>query len=150
MTCRVTLHAKPFPPPHFSTLKDIRKKMIKSFGYKKPDPITPPKSFEEFTAPKPSPTGHDILVEVKAISVNLVDVKVRTKGEPTGDEHKVLGWDAAGIVAETGPNVTLFKKGDTVWYAGSITRPGTNSEFHLVDESIVGAKPKTNNILILW
>jgi NADPH:quinone reductase len=114
---------------------------MKSVGYKTPGPISAPESFVDFTATKPSPKGHDILVEVKAISVNPVDVKIRASGKPAGDEHKVLGWDAAGIVAETGPDVTLFKKGDAVWYAGSITRPGTNSEFHLVDERIVGAKP---------
>jgi zinc-binding alcohol dehydrogenase family protein len=115
---------------------------MKSIGYKTPGPITAPKSFEDFTAEKPAPKGHDILVEVKAISVNPVDVKIRASSKPAGDEHKVVGWDAAGVVAETGPDVSLFKKGDVVWYAGSITRPGTNSEFHLVDERIVGTKPK--------
>jgi NADPH:quinone reductase len=115
---------------------------MKSVGYKTPGPISAPESFVDFTAARSSPKGHDILVEVKAISVNPVDVKIRASSKPAGDEHKVLGWDAAGIVAETGPDVTLFKKGDAVWYAGSITRPGTNSEFHLVDERIVGAKPK--------
>jgi NADPH:quinone reductase len=116
---------------------------MNSVGYKTPGPITAPESFVDFTATKPSPKGHDILVEVKAISVNPVDVKIRASGKPAAGEHKVLGWDAAGIVAETGPDVTLFKKGDHVWYAGSITRPGTNSEFHLVDERIVSAKPKS-------
>ncbi len=115
---------------------------MKSIGYKTPGPITAPLSFEDFTAEIPSPKGHDILVEVKAISVNPVDVKIRASAKPAGDEHKVIGWDASGIVAEVGPDVTLFKKGDAVWYAGSITRPGTNSEFHLVDERIVGAMPK--------
>ena len=104
--------------------------------------ISAPQSFVDFDAPKPTPKGHDILVEVKAVSVNPVDVKIRASGKPAGDEHKVLGWDASGVVVEVGSDVTLFKKGDVVWYAGSITRPGTNSEFHLVDERIVGAKPK--------
>ena len=116
---------------------------MKSVGYKTPGPISAPHAFVDFTAKKPSPMGRDILVEVKAISVNPVDAKVRASGKPAQGEHKVLGWDAAGIVAETGPDVTLFKKGDAVWYAGSITRPGTNSEYHLVDERIVGAKPKS-------
>jgi NADPH:quinone reductase len=115
---------------------------MKSVGYKTPGPVTAPDSFVDFTATKPSPKGHDILVEVKAISVNPVDVKIRASSKPAGSDHKVLGWDAAGIVAETGADVTLFKRGDAVWYAGSITRPGTNSEYHLVDERIVGAKPK--------
>jgi NADPH:quinone reductase len=116
---------------------------MKSIGYRTPGPIAAPDAFIDFTTARPSPKGHDILVEVKAISVNPVDVKVRARDKPAGDEPKVLGWDAAGIVAETGRDVTLFKKGDAVWYAGSITRPGTNSEYHLVDERIVGAKPKT-------
>jgi NADPH:quinone reductase len=116
---------------------------MKAIGYKVPGAITAPESFIDFTAEKPSPTGRDILVEVKAVSVNPVDVKVRANSAPDGVEHKVLGWDAAGIVAETGPDVTLFKKGDAVWYAGSITRPGTNSAFHLVDERIVSAKPQS-------
>ncbi len=116
---------------------------MKSVGYKIPGPISAPQSFVDFSAPKPSPKGRDILVEVRAVSVNPVDVKIRASGKPDGDEYKVLGWDASGVVVEAGPDVKLFKKGDVVWYAGSITRPGTNSEFHLVDERIVGIKPKT-------
>lgn len=116
---------------------------MKSVGYKTPGPITAPDSFVDFTIPKPSPKGRDILVEVKAVSVNPVDVKVRASGKPADGEHKVLGWDASGIVVDAGPGVELFKKGNAVWYAGSITRPGTNSEFHLVDERIVGAMPKS-------
>ena len=80
---------------------------------------------------------------MKAISVNPVDTKVRKRADPKGGEPKILGYDATGVVAAVGPDVTLFKPGDEVWYAGSIVRPGTNSEFHLVDERIVGAKPKT-------
>ncbi len=116
---------------------------MKSVGYKTPGPITAPQSFVDFIAPRPSPKGRDILVEVKAVSVNPVDVKIRASGKPASDEHKVLGWDASGIVVEMGPDVKLFKKGDAVWYAGSITRPGTNSEFHLVDERIAGLKPQS-------
>jgi NADPH:quinone reductase len=115
---------------------------MKSVGYKTPGPITALQSLEDITAERPLAKGHDILVEVKAVSVNPVDVKIRASSKPAGGEHKVLGWDASGIVAEIGSDVTLFKKGDSVWYSGSITRPGTNSEYHLVDERIVGAKPK--------
>jgi len=91
--------------------------------------------------PTPVATGRDLLVEVKAISVNPVDTKVRRNVTPAAGELKVLGWDAAGIVRAVGPDVTLFKPGDAVWYAGDLTRPGTNAELHLVDERIVGHKP---------
>ncbi len=115
---------------------------MKAVGYKTPLPITAPDSFIDTDLPKPSPDGQDILVEVKAISVNPVDYKVRSSTPPAdGADWKVVGWDAAGIVASVGPDVTRFKVGDEVWYAGSITRSGTNAEFHLVDQRIVGSKP---------
>ncbi|AYG58664.1 zinc-binding alcohol dehydrogenase family protein [Rhizobium jaguaris] len=115
---------------------------MKAVGYKTPSPITASDSLVDIDLPKPSPEGRDILVEVKAISVNPVDYKVRRSTPPApGAEWKIVGWDAAGIVAAVGPEVTKFKVGDAVWYAGSITRPGTNAEFHLVDERIVGHKP---------
>ena len=82
-------------------------------------------------------------MEVKAISVNPVDVKIRTNVAPADGAAKVIGWDAAGVVKAVGPDVTLFQPGDEVWYAGDLTRPGTNSELHLVDERIVGHKPRT-------
>ena len=94
-------------------------------------------------APKPEPKGRDIRVAVKAISVNPVDYKVRKRAAPPEGETKILGYDAAGIVEAVGPDVSLFKPGDEVFYAGSILRQGTNSEFHLVDERIVGRKPKS-------
>jgi zinc-binding alcohol dehydrogenase family protein len=97
-------------------------------------------NFAEIELPKPSPSGRDLLVKVEAVSVNPVDYKQRkTK---TSGSH-VLGWDAAGIVSEVGKDVSLFKVGDEVYYAGDVTRPGCDSEFHLVDERIVGRKPKT-------
>jgi NADPH2:quinone reductase len=97
-------------------------------------------SLVDIELPVPSPSGRDLLVKVEAVSVNPVDTKrrvVETK------EPKVLGWDAAGTVHAVGGDVTLFKPGDAVYYAGDVTRPGTNSEFHLVDERIVGRKPKS-------
>jgi zinc-binding alcohol dehydrogenase family protein len=96
-------------------------------------------TFADIELPKPSPTGHDLLVKVSAVSVNPVDYKQRKQA--TGS--RVLGWDAAGTVEETGSAVTLFKPGDEVYYAGDVTRPGCDSELHLVDERIVGRKPKT-------
>jgi len=90
--------------------------------------------------PVPSPSGHDLLVKVEAVSVNPVDYKQRQAGSAT---PRVLGWDAAGTVEKAGNEVTLFKPGDAVYYAGDVTRPGCNSQFHLVDERIVGKKPKS-------
>jgi zinc-binding alcohol dehydrogenase family protein len=95
-------------------------------------------TFEEIELPKPAPRGRDLLVKVEAISVNPVDYKQRKIASPT---PRVLGWDAAGTVEAVGPDVTFFKPGDAVYYAGDVTRPGANSEFHLVDERIVGRKP---------
>ncbi len=108
-------------------------------------PSDDPKAFVDFDAPKPTPEGRDILVAVKAIAVNPVDTKVRrSKGADVQENPpRVLGWDASGVVEAVGPDVTLFKVGDDVWYAGDITRPGCNAEFHLVDERIVGPKPKS-------
>ncbi|TKI03399.1 zinc-binding alcohol dehydrogenase family protein [Martelella alba] len=104
-------------------------------------PIEDPRSLIDTELPKPAPGPHDLLVEVKAISVNPVDTKVRTNAPVT--EPRVLGWDVAGIVADVGADVTLFKAGDHVFYAGAITRPGCYSEWHLVDERLVGHKPAT-------
>ncbi|ESS59902.1 zinc-binding alcohol dehydrogenase family protein [Enterobacter cloacae S611] len=89
--------------------------------------------------PQPQASGHDLLVEVKAISVNPVDTKVRAGFN--ADTPRVLGWDAVGVVKEVGESVTLFQPGDEVWYAGALTRPGSNSEYQLVDERIVARKP---------
>lgn len=116
---------------------------MRAVGYKYSLPIDQAESLIDIEIAKPSPLGRDLLVRVKAVSVNPVDTKVRMRADPKGGEPKILGYDATGIVAAVGPDVTLFKAGDEVWYAGSIIRSGTNSEFHLVDERIVGAKPKS-------
>jgi zinc-binding alcohol dehydrogenase family protein len=116
---------------------------MKAVGYKKSLPIDATDALIDFETPKPEPKGRDIRVAVKAISANPVDYKVRKRAEPPAGETKILGFDAAGVVDAVGPDVSLFKPGDEVWYAGSIQRQGTNSEFHLVDERIVGHKPKT-------
>ncbi|AVF40601.1 zinc-binding alcohol dehydrogenase family protein [Pandoraea apista] len=114
---------------------------MKAIGLTRYLPIDDPKSLEDIELPTPSPAGRDLLVKVEAISVNPVDTKVRAPKDKVEDTPRVLGWDAAGTVAAVGPDVTLFKVGDPVYYAGSITRPGANSEFHLVDERIVGHMP---------
>lgn len=116
---------------------------MKAVGYKKSLPIEDPEALIDFEAAKPEPRGHDIRVAVKAISANPVDYKVRKRAAPPAGETKILGYDAAEIVDAVGPEVTLFKPGDEVFYAGSILRQGTNSELHLVDERIVGRKPKS-------
>src|ERR1700678_4472792 len=116
---------------------------MKAVGYKKSLPLDAAEALIDFEAPKREPTGRDIRVAVKAISVNPVDYKVRKRASPPEGETKILGYDAAGVVDAVGPDVSLFKPGDEVFYAGSIQRQGTNAEFHLVDERIVGRKPKT-------
>ncbi|WP_075257206.1 zinc-binding alcohol dehydrogenase family protein [Herbaspirillum camelliae] len=99
--------------------------------------ISAPDALIDTTLPDPIPGEHDLLVEVKAISVNPVDTKIRASAK----EARVLGWDVSGVVRAVGAAVTLFAPGDEVFYAGSITRPGANSELHVVDERIVGRKP---------
>ncbi|MDY0969799.1 zinc-binding alcohol dehydrogenase family protein [Siccibacter turicensis] len=103
-----------------------------------------PKHFIEISQPQPTPGEHDLLVEVKAASVNPVDTKVHKGLVKNGlQEPRVLGWDASGIVRATGSNVTGFKVGDEVWYAGDITRPGSNTTHQLIDARIVGHKPRS-------
>ncbi|MGZ7445669.1 zinc-binding alcohol dehydrogenase family protein [Paenibacillus sp. TH7-28] len=115
--------------------------MMKAVGFFKYLPIDDPESLRDVEIEKPIPAGKDLLVKVKAISVNPVDVKVRSPKNRIEQAPRVIGWDVAGIVEQVGPETTLFKPGDEVYYAGSIVRPGGNSEFHLVDERIVGRKP---------
>ncbi|SMD11182.1 zinc-binding alcohol dehydrogenase family protein [Rhizobium sp. RU36D] len=116
---------------------------MRAIGYQTPQPITADTSLLDIELPMPTPGGHDLLVEIKAVSVNPVDTKVRSGAVPEPGQYRILGYDAAGVVKAVGEAVTLFKPGDEVFYAGAINRPGTNSEFHLVDERIVGAKPKS-------
>jgi zinc-binding alcohol dehydrogenase family protein len=117
---------------------------MKAVGYSKSLPITDPNALIDLTAETPQPGPRDLRVAVKAVSVNPVDTKVRMRAEPAaGETPKILGYDAAGVVDAVGAEVTLFRPGDEVFYAGSIARQGTNSEFHLVDERIVGLKPKS-------
>lgn len=114
---------------------------MRAIGYENPQPIDAPTALIDIDLPRPAPTGRDILVEVKAVSVNPVDTKIRASAKADPGQWKVLGWDAAGIVTAVGPQASLFKAGDAVFYAGAINRSGTNAEYHLVDERIVGRKP---------
>jgi zinc-binding alcohol dehydrogenase family protein len=117
---------------------------MRAIGYQRPQAISEPSALLDIELPEPQAQGRDLLVEVQAVSVNPVDAKVRASAAPAeGLSHKVLGWDASGIVRAVGPEVLLFQPGDRVYYAGSITRPGSNSQLHLVDERIVGHMPTT-------
>ncbi|EOI3547709.1 zinc-binding alcohol dehydrogenase family protein [Cronobacter dublinensis] len=102
-------------------------------------PITDPRSLFETELPKPQPVGHDLLVKIRAISVNPADTKVRASSPVT--QPRILGWDAVGVVEAIGEDVTLFRPGDEVYYAGAINRPGSYAEYGLVDERIAAHKP---------
>ncbi len=116
---------------------------MKAIGYLTPQPINQHDALIDIELPVPIATGRDLLIKVDAISVNPVDTKVRASTAPENGEHKILGWDAVGEVVAVGESSELFQVGDTVWYAGDITRQGSNAEYQLVDERIVGRKPKT-------
>ncbi|AZD06168.1 Bifunctional protein: zinc-containing alcohol dehydrogenase [Pseudomonas chlororaphis] len=116
---------------------------MKAIAYYASLPIDDPLSLQDIELPEPLAGPRDLLVEVKAISVNPVDTKVRQNVQPEGGAAKVLGWDVAGVVKAVGSDVSLFKVGDKVFYAGSIARAGGNSELHVVDERIVGHMPKS-------
>ncbi len=116
---------------------------MRAVAYKIPRAISAETSLIDVDLPVPTPEGRDLLVEIKAVSVNPVDTKVRAGSKPEPDQLRVLGFDAAGIVKAVGPGVKLFQPGDAVFYAGAINRPGSNAEFHLVDERLVGKKPET-------
>ncbi|WP_282054919.1 zinc-binding alcohol dehydrogenase family protein [Maribacter luteus] len=114
---------------------------MKAIGYKENLPIEDSKSLQDVELAMPKATGRDILVEIKAISVNPADYKVRAGMPVEGDDWKIIGWDATGTVKEVGEDVSLFKVGDEVWYAGDFTRQGSYAQFQVVDERIVGKKP---------
>lgn len=116
---------------------------MKAVGYTQTGPIDRDDALIDFEMERPRPAGRDLLVRVQAISVNPVDFKIRLRRPPEGAAPAVLGWDAVGEVVAVGEAATAYKPGDLVWYAGAIDRPGANAEYHLVDERIVGAKPKT-------
>ena len=115
---------------------------MRAVVFRKSLPIADADALVDVELPRPEAGGRDLLVKVEAVSVNPVDAKVRRGGDPAGG-MRVLGWDAAGTVEAAGPDATLFKPGDAVFYAGSVARPGANSEYHLVDERIVGRKPSS-------
>lgn len=121
---------------------------MKAIGFKTSLDIAEKDSFIEFETPKPIPGGRDLLVKISAISVNPVDFKIRQIGakDTVLDTPKIIGWDAVGIVEALGENATLFNIGDEVYYAGDITKQGSNAEYQVIDERIVGKKPKSLSI----
>jgi NADPH2:quinone reductase len=121
---------------------------MKAIGFKTSLPIENPESFIEFEAVKPIPGPHDLLVKIDAISVNPVDFKIRQNSakDTVLETPKIIGWDAVGIVQSVGQDVTLFEVGDPVYYAGDITKQGSNAEYQIIDERIVGRKPKALSI----
>ena len=114
---------------------------MKAVGFTHYLPIENESAFRDLNVEKPLPEGRDILVNVKAVAINPVDTKVRAPKDKVEETPRIIGYDASGVVEAVGPDVTLFKPGDEVYYAGDITRSGTNAEFHLVDERIAGRKP---------
>lgn len=116
---------------------------MKAVGLYKYLPIDEADSLLDLEVESPRPLGRELLVSVRAIAVNPVDTKMRAPQDKVEDTPRILGWDAAGVVEAVGPEATLFKPGDEVFYAGSFTRPGCNSELHLVDERIAGGKPQS-------
>ncbi|WP_137166364.1 zinc-binding alcohol dehydrogenase family protein [Salinimonas lutimaris] len=116
-----------------------------AFGYKQASETPHEGSIMPTNMAKPVPAGRDLLISVRAISVNPVDTKIRRTVSPQPDEFKVLGWDAVGIVEQTGHDCSLFNVGDRVFYAGDISRAGSNAEYQLVDERIVGKAPQRLN-----
>lgn len=118
-------------------------KTMKAVALSRYLPIDHAESLLDVELPVPEPGPQDLLVRVEAISVNPVDTKVRAPKSKVEATPRVLGWDVAGVVERVGAQVSLFQPGDAVYYAGDITRPGGNAQFHLVDERIVGRKPRT-------
>ena len=116
---------------------------MKAVAYRRCLPVSDPESLLDVELPDPVPGERDLLVRVRAVSVNPVDTKVRRGVPPPDGGLRVLGYDAAGVVEAVGAAVTRFRPGDEVFYAGSRIRPGTNAELHCVDERIVGRKPRT-------
>ncbi|MEH6831917.1 MAG: zinc-binding alcohol dehydrogenase family protein [Sulfitobacter sp.] len=114
---------------------------MKAVGYKTAGALERADSLIDIEIDTPVATGRDLLVRVQAVSVNPVDAKIRMKRPPEGETPAILGWDAVGEVVSVGDDASMFKTGDIVWYAGAINRSGTNAEFHLVDERIVGKSP---------
>mgnify|MGYP001398517850 CR=1 FL=1 len=115
---------------------------IRAVGFQEALPISDPQSLFDFTMEKPQVKGHDLLVKIQAVSVNPIDTAVRRNTKSKLAQPKILGWDAIGLVETVGEKVSLFKPGDQVFYAGDFKRNGSNAQYQLVDERLVGHAPK--------
>lgn len=116
---------------------------MRAVGFYAPGAIEREDALVDIEVPAPTAQGRDLLVRVRAVSVNPVDTQMRSFAPPPEGQASILGYDAAGVVEAVGPDVSLFKVGDEVFYAGSMTRPGANAELHAVDERLVGHKPRS-------
>lgn len=116
---------------------------MKAIGYQQPSTLDQADALVDIELPMPEPQPRDLLVKVSAVSVNPVDTKVRANMAPEPGQYKVLGWDAVGEVVKVGAQCRHYEVGDKVFYAGDLMRQGTNAQFHLVDERIVGKKPES-------
>lgn len=116
---------------------------MRAVAYQRSLPIDDPLSLQDVELPDPQPGARDLLVAVQAVAVNPIDTKQRKRAEPPAGEWAVLGYDAVGVVRAVGSDVSLFEPGDRVWYAGTISRPGTNAELHIVDERLVAHAPSS-------
>ena len=116
---------------------------MKAIGFNRPLPISDENCLLDIELPTPELRERDLLVEVRAVSVNPADVKVRAAHTPAAGQYRILGWDAAGVVRAVGSGVQHFQVGDEVYYAGVINRPGSYAEMQAVDERIVARKPRT-------
>lgn len=116
---------------------------MRAIGFYAPQPVDHPEALVDLNLPDPVPGGRDLLVRVEAVSVNPVDVKQRRSATPPAGQPRILGFDAAGVVVGKGPEASLYEVGDVIYYAGSLSRSGSNAQLQLVDERIVGHKPKS-------
>jgi zinc-binding alcohol dehydrogenase family protein len=121
---------------------------MKAIAFTRPLPIEAQDSLVDLDLPQPEFGARDLLVNVRAVSVNPVDTKVRGarhqgSASHNTDKPRAIGWDAAGVVVGKGASVTGFNVGDEVYYAGELDRPGSNAEYQAVDERLVGHKPKS-------
>lgn len=116
---------------------------MKAVGYTSSLPISHSDALKDIELDKPAPSGRDVLVKISAIAVNPVDYKIRQRVSPEKGASKVLGWDAVGEIVAVGSQVQQFNVGDRVFYAGDLTRQGSNAEYQLVDERIVGNAPSS-------
>ncbi|MFT8493184.1 MAG: zinc-binding alcohol dehydrogenase family protein [Liquorilactobacillus satsumensis] len=120
--------------------------MMKAIGFQQHLPVTAERSLFEFETIKPQATGRDLLIKIEAVAINPLEVRMRATGKETLEKPRILGWDAVGIVEDCGKDVAMFAKGERVFYAGALDRPGCNADYQVVDERLVGHAPHTLSV----